>query len=97
MQRRSAADGRLFGLWVSEPGAAERVTIDFGRDGEMVYTIHGEDKVQKIFREFTTRDGVIVTNQSSERRSDETQYEFAADGKLILSYQGQIARFVRLE
>ena len=87
-------DVRLVGRWrgvVDE----EVVTIEFTRDGALVYTIHSGGKEQKILLRYDTVDGVIVTDQPSDPREERTNYSIAPSGELVLNYGGAVSTFKR--
>ena len=83
-------DKRLLGRWDSIPGTTEEaVTIEFADDGSLTYTIHAAHADQKIFLRCRTEDDVIVSDQPSEPREERTQYRFAQDGRLVMTYEGE--------
>jgi hypothetical protein len=90
-------DPRLIGRWHSEPRSREQVTMEFGSDGKLVCISHTPGKKDKIFLEFTTHAGVIVTDQPSDRRKEETNYTITDDGKLVLNYGGEVTAYIRSE
>lgn len=92
-----SVDPKLIGRWESEAGAAERVTMEFSPDGTLVYTIHEAGKAQKMFLTFFTRDGLIITNQSSKPREDRTKYGFRVGDQLVLDYGGEVSVYVRAD
>ena len=58
----------LLGGWVRDPedkdGRHEfgEVSLEFGEDGELTYTIHGDRKDQRMFLTYSVEDGMIVTD-----------------------------------
>lgn len=90
------SDQRLLGRWHSVTGVGEEpVTIEFGGDGSLTYTIHGVSSVQKILLRYTTEEGVIITDQPSEPREERTPYRITPDGRLVMTYGGEQSVFSR--
>jgi hypothetical protein len=69
--------------------------MEFRPDGTLVYAMRERGKVQKIILRFTTRDGVIITDQPSEPREERTQYRITEDDRLVLVYEGETTIYVR--
>lgn len=89
-------DPQLLGRWKSVPGAdQEVVTMEFDKDGSLTYTIHADDRDQKIFLTFETEDGVIMSDQPSAPREERTRYRFTANDELVMTYDGEETTFVR--
>lgn len=88
------SDKRLLGRWKSTKGAGgDPLTIEFRRDGSMTYTIHGPHSDQKIFLRYTAENGVIVSDQPSEPREEQTAYRFTLGGQLVLIYDAEESTF----
>jgi len=91
----------LLGMWRLDPTdqAARQsygdVTLKFGADGTLQYTIHQTDKDIVMNLTFRVEDSFIVTDQPSQPRLEKTPYELTADGKLVLAFGGQRSRYVR--
>ena len=88
-------DPQLLGSWIADPEPSEKVTLEFRPDGLLVYTIYGHEKHEVILLRFATRNGLIITDQASLPRREETKYRFVND-KLILDYDGEITVYARL-
>ena len=91
----SGTDHRLIGRWLSQPGEPQRVTIEFQRDGSMIYTIHEPDKDQKMFLRYRVENGTIISDQGSAPREERTAYWLEGDHQLVLSYEGERSVFRR--
>ncbi|HTU33404.1 MAG TPA: hypothetical protein VMF66_06335 [Candidatus Acidoferrum sp.] len=93
---------RLVGLWKLDPeDAAGRrafgdITLRFDSDGTLLYTIHlpGRDQVMRLI--FQMESGFIVTDQPSHPRRERTRYEFKNDGRLVLTFEGNEATYIRI-
>jgi hypothetical protein len=89
-------DERLLGRWENIPGPGEeRATAEFTRDGSLTYTFHTPDAEQIILLRFSTRDGVIISDQPSEPREEHTGYRFERPDLLVMTYDGEDTRFRR--
>jgi exopolysaccharide biosynthesis protein len=91
----------LIGSWVTDPSdielgkVSEKSRLEFTEDGQLIYTIIGEDKDQKIFLTFQVKNGVLITDQPSHPREEETRFLLTPDGKLVLMYGDQKSTYVR--
>jgi hypothetical protein len=89
------------GTWVSDPeddlGVKElgEVTLEFGDDGALTYTIHLPDKDQKILLRYEAEDGMITTDQPSQPKIEKTSYAVTSDGRLTLWFGGQRSVYIR--
>jgi hypothetical protein len=82
----------LLGTWKSDPQDEEslrsfgKVTLNFGSDGSLLYTVHQAEKDHVMRLTFRVDSGFIVTNQPSHPHSERTAYELTSDGKLVLTF-----------
>ncbi|MDP2174126.1 MAG: hypothetical protein Q8J62_10165 [Candidatus Cloacimonadaceae bacterium] len=82
----------LYGIWISDTEGPttqfenEKIMLEFVDDGRLIYTIISTDKDQKIFLTYQVENDVLITNQNSHPRKEETSFCFTSDGKLILIY-----------
>lgn len=94
---------RLIGKWVTDPNDVEAleeygtVTLEFKDDGSLIYSIHSEDKIQKVKLTYKAEQGVLITDQPSHPQRDRTPFTFTADGKLVLKYAGQESQYIRAD
>lgn len=99
----TSQEAALVGLWKSDPsdpsgsGIYGDVTLKFGTDGTLLYTIHELDRDQVMRLTYRTEPGIIVTDQPSQPRPEKTEYEFSKDGALILAFGGQKTRYVKIK
>jgi hypothetical protein len=93
----------LLGIWKFDPQDEEalhsygKATLKFGSDGSLLYTVHQADKDQVSRLTFRVDSGFIITDQPSHPRPERTAYELTPDGKLVLTFGGQRARYIRVE
>jgi hypothetical protein len=92
---------QLLGKWVSDPEDKEgrrefgTVTLEFGENGELTYSIRGHQKEQRMFLTYAVEDGMIVTDQPSQPHKERTAYSLTSDGRLTLWFGGQRSVYVR--
>lgn len=95
------SQSQLVGAWVTdetdEASIEEfgRVSLDFRSDGTLTYTIHSDDRDEKMLLTYKVRGNVIVTDQPSQPREEKTPFLFTPDGKLVLKYVDRQVRYVR--
>ena len=96
---------KLLGTWISDPEDTEsirrfgNVRLHFTIDGRLIYTILGEEKDQKIFLTYRVENNILITDQPSDPREEQTKFRITAGGKLEqepLSLDGGTARYVRI-
>lgn len=89
----------LIGRWVSDPEDKNQlygnVTLDFKVNGELIYTIHEENKDQIMLLTYKTEDGFLITNQPSHPKVEKTRYLFTKEGKLQLIYNDYVSLYIR--
>ena len=71
------------------------VSLEFKKDGFLVYTIHGEEKDQKIFMTFELAGGFIITDQPSKPSKERSPYHFTNDDRLVVLFGSESCRFIR--
>lgn len=92
----------LVGVWKTDPTDSRGIretgfaTLEFGNDGKLVYTEHGQDADQVLLLTYTVEDGGwLVTDQPSAPKLERTRATITDDGKLQLEYVGAPTRYVR--
>ncbi len=88
---------KLLGRWESSnlnPGE-EKVFMDFKENGELVYTIHSQEKKQIMHLIFRIEDNVIISNQPSHPKEERTPF-IISDTELILEQNGEKSRFLKV-
>jgi hypothetical protein len=92
----------LLGTWKSDPQDGEslrsygKVTLRFGSDGSLLYTVHQAEKDQVMRLTFRLESGFIVTDQPSHPQPERTAYELTSDGKLVLTFGGRRVSYTRV-
>jgi len=95
------ATQRLVGNWHTYPSDATAlkefgsVRLRFEDDGVMAYLIEGDTKDQVILLTYEIDGDELVTDQPSAPRKERTRVSFTPDGRLLLTYRGSSARYVR--
>jgi hypothetical protein len=96
----SVAD-KLIGRWHTDPADElsrqdyGSVTLNFTRDGRLIYTSHGEEKDQIMLLNYRVENQMLVTDQPSEPKEERTAFSFTPEDKLILFYEGHRSLYVR--
>ena len=91
----------LLGKWTTAPQDVDslqkygRVTLEFTKDGRLLYTIHSPGKEEVILLTYFVQDDVIVTNQPSSPREERTRYLLESDDRLVLFYGSYQSSYVR--
>jgi hypothetical protein len=92
---------QLIGTWTTDESDDDshvefgRATLDFRPDGTLVYTIHSDDRDEKMLLTFDVQGNVLITDQPSRPHKERTSFSFTPDGKLILRYEDHEVRYVR--
>ena len=101
--RKPTTVADLVGRWVSDPLDAEgieqfgRVSLEFRPEGTLVYISHGTASDEKMFLTFRLDGDVLVTDQPSAPREEQTRYSMDDNGRLTLWFQGLRSAYVRAE
>lgn len=93
----------LIGKWIASPTDIDatrdygNTTLQFTKNGDLIYTIHEDQKKKKILLKYHVQDKVLITDQPSKPREERTNFGFSPTGELLLSYGGKTSRYVRVE
>ena len=91
----------LIGRWRTDPEDAPSlehygsVTLTFTREGQLIYTIHGEGKDEIMMLSYRVENQTLVTDQPSNPREERTAFTVTPEGKLLLLYEGLPCRYIR--
>ena len=91
----------LVGKWVSDPEDVDsirdygQVSLDFSRNGTLVYAVRASGKREFIFLTWRIEGDVLVTDQPSAPKQERTRFNIDPDGKLSLLYADRRSVFVR--
>ena len=101
-KKKAQIDNRLVGKWRLQASAqalepAEETVSEFTADGRLTHSLTQDGKTGIMKLTYRTEGGVIFSDQPSHPAEEETAYHFDDDGALVLTYDGQESRFVRIE
>jgi hypothetical protein len=92
----------IIGIWHSDQLDAVTqkkvgmVIIEFKFDGELIYTIFENDKMQKIYMSYEILDNIIISNQPSSPQRIETNFRILSDDKLELTFDNVSTKYIRM-
>ena len=92
----------LVGQWRTDPKdkiTIEKygnVTLEFSGDGKLIYTIHEEDKEQKMFLTYRIQGDFLISNQPSKPSEEKTKFKFTPNGKLLLFFGGDESKYIKV-
>jgi hypothetical protein len=90
----------LIGIWRTDPNHEltqqlyGAVTMNFMKNGELVYTIEQEDKEQKILMTYEIIGNKIITDQNSSHYKESTEFRIK-NGKLEFTFEGYKTIYVK--
>jgi len=92
----------LIGVWDLDPSDINSfqlygdISIEFKNNGELIYKIHsdGIDEIINMTYE-VKEEGVLVTNQLSFPKKEETEFKITFDDKLELFFNGIKSTYIR--
>ena len=91
-------DPSLFGEWDSiiESPESENVKMAFYPDGQLIYHIISNEKIQILNLTFYTKNGLIVSNQPSKPKEESTRYYFENNYSILcLDFDGELTKFIK--
>jgi hypothetical protein len=93
---------RLLGKWrldssdVSSVEMFGDVSLEFNEHGELIYTIHLDDKDQTIFMTYEIEGNYLITDQPSHPDKQTTDFQLSVDGKLELYFEGRKSIYLKM-
>jgi len=93
----SALVGRWRLVHTEGPANFEHVTMDFGPDGSLQYSIELADRTQIMNLTYSVSEDLIISNQPSSPSEERTRFAFRADGRLELDHGGTRSWFERVK
>ena len=91
----------LVGRWrlvhTEGPANFEHVTMAFGADGSLQYSIALPDRVQIMKLTYLISGDVIISNQPSAPGEERTRFKIEADGRLELDHGDSRSWFERVK
>lgn len=95
------SDKRLEGNWMSDlqdqttKESIGNVTVTFTGDGKLIYEVMEGEKLQRMNMTYHTKNNIIISNQPSSPRRENTKYTFEDENVLILEFEGEVTKFKR--
>ena len=92
---------RIVGTWVNDPldlpgiRCFGRVSVEFKKDGRLIYTIHAAEKDQIILLTYRITGDQVTTDQPSASKERATSFAFTSDERLVLSYEDKHLILIR--
>ena len=91
---------RLIGQWkiFKSEGAVtydDSSVMEFTKDGKLIYSVREPDKTVIMNLTYRVDHNLIITDQPSSPREEQTEYEFETDDILLLKYKNSKAWFQR--
>lgn len=88
----------LLGLWMIDPKSTPEqiVTLEFKDNGQLIYTVIGDQKDEVILLTYRVENDTIVTDQPSAPKIEKTKFSFTPEGKLLLVYGNISSLYVRV-
>ena len=93
----SALIGRWRLVHTEGPANFEHVTMEFGSDGGLQYSIGLPDGIQIVNLTYSVAGDVIITNQPSAPGEERTRFALGTDGRLELNHSGTRSWFERVK
>ena len=93
----SALVGRWRLVHTEGPANFEHVTMEFGEDGSLQYSVELPDRIQITNLTYSVSGDVIISNQASEPGEERTRFALRADGRLELDHGGTRSWFERVK
>ena len=100
-KKKREFDPRLFGKWRLQHSqqdlpAAEDTVAEFSPDGALTYSITNGGNTGIMKLTYRVEDGLIFSDQPSSPKVEKTAYRIDLDGSLILIYDSQPSRFLKV-
>ena|SRR5215203_2635770 len=97
MTNQANQNPSLIGQWtqIEPPNDAEEVTMAFGLNGELVYSIDTQEKTQIMNLVFEVSGDTLITDQPSAPQKEYTKFYFEDADSLVLDYDGEKTKFRR--
>lgn len=91
----------ILGCWILDPAdvkSLERygnIAIEFKADGELIYTIHSALKDEIIIMTYEIKGSLLITDQPSSPKKEETEFRMASENRLELFFSGERSVYIR--
>jgi hypothetical protein len=94
----------LIGTWKSDPNdettqrSFGNVTLEIRKNGELIYTIEEDNKLQIMNLIYEIRGNILISDQPSKPQKEETTFRLSSDNKrLELVQNGVTSRYIKVE
>lgn len=71
------------------------VSMTFCENGELIYTVHLDNKEQIIFMTYRIEGDKLITDQSSNPNEQLTEFQITSEDKLELKFDGEKSIYLR--
>jgi hypothetical protein len=87
----------LLGLWMIDPESnpGEIVTMEFKENGQLIYTLIGEEKDYVSLLTYRIENDILITDQPSAPREAKGKFSITPEGKLVIVYDNLPYQYVR--
>ncbi|MCW5967907.1 MAG: hypothetical protein KIT57_05300 [Blastocatellales bacterium] len=91
----------LIGEWIIDPTDCESikkygiVSMKFKENGQLIYRNHFAGETKIMLLTYRIQGDLLITNQPSAPREEQTNYSITPEGKLVLLYGTRASRFIR--
>lgn len=92
---------KLLGRWRTDPSDSEgregygNVTLIFEPAGLLTYVIHEQKRDEVIRMTYRIEGDFLVTDQPSAPAEEKTLFAFDELGRLVLTFEGTVSRYIR--
>ncbi len=89
----------ILGVWrlvQNKNSDIENITVEFKKEGKLIYTVLNDKTEQKIIMTYEIIDNKLVTNQLSEPRVEETEFKILFNGELELIFDGVVSKYIKV-
>ena len=71
--------------------------MEFKDTGELIYIIYVKDKEYKMLMSYKIIGNLLITDQPSNPRQEETEFRILTDGKLELCFGGVKSIYIKVQ
>lgn len=92
----------ILGTWRLDPDDVKsqqvygKISMEFTDTDDLIYTIHLNDKDQKMFMTFKVEGNLLITNQPSSPNYEKTEFRILPNGKLELYFEGVKSTYIKV-
>lgn len=92
---------RIIGCWEIDKNDIKsveiygNVSIEFKQNGELIYTVHTNEKKEIILMMFEIKGHLLITNQLSAPNKQETEFKLMSEKILELFFNGEKSTYIK--